>query len=559
MAVKVCLDAGHYGKYNRSPAVSSYYESDMTWKLHNYLKKELEAFGIGVVTTRTNQNTDRALYERGAASKGCNLFISVHSNAVGNGVNENVDYPVAYVLLNGSSTDIGLKLAKVVEAVMGTAQSGRTATRQGANGEYYGVLRGANAVGTPGIILEHSFHTNTRATKWLSSDSNLQKLAKAEAECIASYYGVTKKKETTLTKIMGNTVATVEQMTAYIKAKKENINTLDAKGEVLLTILSSLAQDESRSISENCTWGIRRRFETGKHKMSTKRFLGYDTDENGKLVINRMQEPIVVRLYQEFLDGKTTDYIKRIFEKEGVRNWDGDTKWQATTLMSMLENEKYKGDALLQKSYTVDFLTKKRTQNKGEIQMFYVEDDHDAIISKRIWECVQLEIKRRKKYLEEHGTNSYSHRPESNPFASKIICGDCNKVFARKGWRSSTGVDRKVWQCSERYKVKGVMGCANRHVEEETLIKAYRMAWNALVENREDFMEQWTEQLQSDNLLEGYRAEKFIEYTDGAEPLKEMDTDFMLKTLNHIKVFEDGTLLVVFLDGTEIECKNEEE
>ena len=214
---------------------------------------------------------------------------------------------------------------------------------------------------------------------------------------------------------------------------------------------------------------------------------------------------------------------------------------------------------MLQKSYTVDFLTKKRTQNKGEIQMFYVEDDHDAIISKRIWECVQLEIKRRKKYLEEHGTNSYSHRLESNPFASKIICGDCNKVFARKGWRSSTGIDRKVWQCSERYKVKGVMGCANRHVEEETLIKAYLMAWNVLVENREDFMEQWTEQLQSENLLEGYRAEKFIEYTDGAESLTEMDTDFMLKTLDHIKVFEDGTLLVVFLDGTEIECKNEEE
>ena len=88
-----------------------------------------------------------------------------------------------------------------------------------------------------------------------------------------------------------------------------------------------------------------------------------------------------------------------------------------------------------------------------------------------------------------------------------------------------------------------------------TLIKAYLMAWNALVENREDFMEQWTEQLQSENLLEGYRAEKFIEYTDGAEPLTEMDTDFMLKTLDHIKVFEDGTLLVVFLDGTRIECK----
>ena len=142
---------------------------------------------------------------------------------MGNGVNENVDYPVAYVLLNGSSTDIGLKLAKVVEAVMGTAQSGRTATRQGTNGEYYGVLRGANAVGTPGIILEHSFHTNTRATKWLSIDSNLQKLAKAEAECIASYYGVKKKGENTFTEIMGNAVATMEQMTAYIKAKNPDV------------------------------------------------------------------------------------------------------------------------------------------------------------------------------------------------------------------------------------------------------------------------------------------------------------------------------------------------
>ena len=103
------------------------------------------------------------------------------------------------------------------------------------------------------------------------------------------------------------------------------------------------------------------------------------------------------------------------------------------------------------------------------------------------------------------------------------------------------------------------MGCANRLVEEETQIKAYLMAWNALVENREDFMEQWTEQLQSENLLESYRAEKFIEYTDGAESLTEMDTDFMLKTLDYIKVFENGTLLVVFLDGTEIECRSEKD
>lgn len=148
----------------------------------------------------------------------------------------------------------------------------------------------------------------------------------------------------------------------------------------------------------------------------------------------------------------------------------------------MLENEKYKGDALLQKSYTVDSLTKKRMWNTGEIQMHCMEDDHETIISKRIWKCVQLEIKCRARYLEEHGANSYFHRTESNPFASKIICGEYNKVFAWKGWRRSTGVDCKVRQCSERYKVKGVMDCSNCRVDEETQIKVYLMAWNALIE-----------------------------------------------------------------------------
>ena len=186
-----------------------------------------------------------------------------------------------------------------------------------------------------------------------------------------------------------NYVRELKELGIGILFEKENINTLDAKGEVLLTILSSLAQDESRSISENSTWGIRRRFETGKHKMSTKRFLGYDSDETGKLIVNSRQAKIVVRLFQEFLDGKTTDYIKRIFEREGVVNWDGSTKWHATTMNSMLQNEKYKGDALLQKSYTVDFLTKKRAKNSGEVQMYYVEDDHEAghshTIDEHVW------------------------------------------------------------------------------------------------------------------------------------------------------------------------------
>lgn len=253
-----------------------------------------------------------------------------------------------------------------------------------------------------------------------------------------------------------------------------------------------------------------------------------------------------------FLSGKTVDYIKRIFEREGVVNWDGSTKWQATTLQSMLESEKYKGDAVLQKSYTVDFLTKKRVMNQGEIQKFYIEDDHKAIIEPWIWECVQLEIERRKRYLEEHGTKSYSNNTENNPFASKIVCGECNKVFTRKGWRSSTGETRKIWQCSERYKVKGIMGCANRHVEESTLEKAFVMAWNGILENKEYFLRKWAEQEKSECLLEAYRAKDFRILVNNVV-IREMDINFMLRVLDCLKIFENGRLLLVFLDGTEIE------
>ena len=191
--MKICLDAGHYGKYNQSPANKAYFESDMNWKLHLLLKKHLEQYGIDVITTRGAQATDLALTSRGKMAKGCNLFISIHSNAVGSGVNESIDYPVAYVPLNGSGDKIGNLLADCVADIMGTKQKGRIDTKKGSTGQdYYGVIRGAVSVGVPGIILEHSFHTNTKMTNWLLNDANLEKMAKAEAEIIANYYGAKK-------------------------------------------------------------------------------------------------------------------------------------------------------------------------------------------------------------------------------------------------------------------------------------------------------------------------------------------------------------------------------
>lgn len=204
----VCLDAGHAGKYNRSPAVKTYYESEMNWKLHNYLAAELESYGIQVKKTRTEQGKDLSLSERGRASKGCDLFLSIHSNAVGSNVDETVDYVRVYHLYDDKGTNVDDQskalaklLAPVIADTMQTKQDWNITTRKSTydsngdgvmNDNYYGVLNGARLVGTAGLILEHSFHTNTRATLWLLEDANLRKLAKAEAAVIADYYGMTK-------------------------------------------------------------------------------------------------------------------------------------------------------------------------------------------------------------------------------------------------------------------------------------------------------------------------------------------------------------------------------
>lgn len=220
-SVRICLDAGHVGsRYNQSPVVKTYYESAMVWKLHLKLKAQLEARGFEVMTTRVNIDTNLGVYERGTASKGCDVFLSLHSNACGT---ESVDYPVVYRAYdNKNNVDaLALKIAKKVGELMGTAQAGRTATRKNSSGgEYYGVLRGARAVGTPYyMLIEHSFHTNTKATKWLSEDANLDKLAVAEADILAEFFGMESSTTTEKTAIMGKAQATASQMAAFCLSK----------------------------------------------------------------------------------------------------------------------------------------------------------------------------------------------------------------------------------------------------------------------------------------------------------------------------------------------------
>jgi DNA invertase Pin-like site-specific DNA recombinase len=353
-----------------------------------------------------------------------------------------------------------------------------------------------------------------------------------------------------------NYVRELKELGIGIVFEKENINTLDAKGEVLLTILSSLAQDESRSISENCTWGIRRRFEQGKHKMSTKRFLGYDTDEDGHLVVNPQQAKIVVRLYEEFLSGKTVDYIARIFKAEKIKSWDGKYNWQPSTLDSMLRNEKYMGDAILQKSYTADFLSKKRVMNDGTIQMYHIEEDHEPIIDVDTWEAVQAEIERRAKYCKEHFTNAYAQRSEVNPLYGKIICGNCNHTYSRVQYTTRDGTRIVKWRCGSCNKANGHKVCSNRYVAEESLKKLFVISWNEIVEHQEDYKETWQKNIAGDDVLLRYKTGLLMEKA-GAGDIGEFDAGLMMAVMDHITVFEDGRLQIRFYNGTEFEVATE--
>jgi len=270
------------------------------------------------------------------------------------------------------------------------------------------------------------------------------------------------------------TVRKLKEHGTEIYFEKENIYTFDSKGELLITIMSSLAQEESRSISENVTWGQRKRFADGKVSMPYKQFLGYEKGEDGTPIVNEDEAAIVRLIYRLFLEGKTPAGICRYLDAQGVPTPSGKQKWSQTTVNSMLSNEKYKGDALLQKRFTVDFLMKKMKTNEGEVPQYYVEHSHEAIISPTEWDMVQAEIARRKTLGRAYSGNSV--------FSSKLVCGDCGSFFGQKVWHSTDAYRKVIWRCNSKF--KGEKKCATPHLDTETIQQKFLIAYNHLMENR---------------------------------------------------------------------------
>ena len=259
--------------------------------------------------------------------------------------------------------------------------------------------------------------------------------------------------------------------------EKENIWTFDGKGELLLTIMSSLAQEESRSISENCTWGQRKRFADGKVTVPFGRFLGYDRGEDGNLVVNPEQAKLVRRIYGLFLTGMSPTLIARTLTNEGIPTPSGKEKWYATSIKSILTNEKYKGDALLQKSYTTDFLTKKTKKNEGEIPQYYVKGNHEAIIDEKTFALVQTKMAARTK-----GQNRIS---SVSIFSSKVKCGDCGSWYGSKVWHSTDKYRRVIWQCNHKFDGQK---CATPTLTEDEIKELFLRAANQVIDQKEQFI-----------------------------------------------------------------------
>lgn len=271
--------------------------------------------------------------------------------------------------------------------------------------------------------------------------------------------------------------------------EKENINTLESTGELLITILSSQAQEESRNISENVKWGLKRKYEKGE--VLVRRMFGYQKGIDGQLHIIPEEAEIVRLIYGKYLEGESLNSIARILKEKGIKTIRGNTEWNVNSIRTILINEKYIGDAMAQKTFTTDYLTKARKENQGELQKYYVENAHEAIIPREVFYKVQEELHQRANiYKKSSKQETESKGKHSGKYTlSKItVCKECGCEYHRQIW-SKYGEKKAVWRCENRLR-NGIRYCKDSPtIEESVLHRTVLHAINQVLENKDDFVQ----------------------------------------------------------------------
>ncbi len=285
-----------------------------------------------------------------------------------------------------------------------------------------------------------------------------------------------------------NTLRILRKKGVTVFFEKEHIDTHADNGEMIITVLSGLAQEESFNLSENTRWGIIRKFENGTIMLNHNRFMGYTKGKDGELAIVPEEAETVRLIFRMYLEGTSIAGIKRHLEKEGILTVTGRKIWNEGTISKMLSNEKYMGDALLQKSYTADFLTKTRKKNNGEMRQYYITDNHEGIVAKEIYYAVQREKQRRAERRKPAVTRRTKEKKKG--YSSKyilsnlLVCGECGQPYRRNTW-TRNGVKRMVCRCSNRVE-HGTEYCKNSPtLDEEALQRAVMRTVSNVVRDSE--------------------------------------------------------------------------
>ena len=332
--------------------------------------------------------------------------------------------------------------------------------------EHYSALIKANDTWTFGGIYADPGISGTRAEK-------RPEFMRMIADCRAGK--IDKILTKSISRFARNTVDTLsyirelKELGVSVYFENENIDTMTPGGDVLLTILAAIAEQESRTISTNIKWTYQKKFQNGEVVLCTRTMLGYLKDSDGNYVINETEAEIIRRVFREYISGASVTQIRRGLEADGIKTKHGCNNWRANAILGILKNEKYTGNALLGKTYKPDVLSKRRMKNTGQAPMYYVENTHPAIVSQEVFDMAQTEMRRRE--AEKDSAAGGSHYACTYPFSGLLICGYCGHKL-RRHVRSSGGKIVAAWACTNRLQ-NGRKECDSHHLNESTLVRTY--------------------------------------------------------------------------------------
>lgn len=277
-----------------------------------------------------------------------------------------------------------------------------------------------------------------------------------------------------------NSIRELKEIGISVYFENENIDTLSPGGEVLITILAAMAEQESRTISTNIKWAYQKKFQNGDIQLNYKRFLGYTRDENHNLVIVPEQAAIVQRIYREYLYGYSAASIAKHLTDEEILTPSNKTKWYPSVIVSILQNEKYYGALICGKTFKPDVLSKKRYKNEGQVERYYIEKSHPAIVSKEEFDLVQSEMKRRGD-IRGYSESNQGRYSSKYPFSKKIVCGVCGTHYRRHA-QFIRGEYTPTWVCAT-HKLKGSAACSQTYLREEEIERAFLEMIKSLVDD----------------------------------------------------------------------------